>query len=1092
MKSLLLTLSAITALTLSSFGQTSSPSTNVNIPTQPSNFISSQSHLGDEKYENKAAFRKMVSDRNYPNGNQNFGRYLEEMVNYRNSSPQQLVANWNYVDASGNLNNDVGRASTITIDTINNGRFYVCTPHSGVWVTNDNGITYTPITESLPTQNTSCLVIDPSNTNNLYLATGTYQGDMPANSMGIFKTTDAGATWNATGLTFSPASAFTAGDLVINPLNTSSLLAATTDGLYRTFDSGTSWTKIISDSISSVRFKPGDTTMIYALGSRYYHSSNSGTTFTQISSGINVSFQWKYQYYLRTSAITPDVVYLFTSGGFANPNFNTKMYIHKSTDSGLTFSILDSLINEVAYQVDASQTNPDKFISGYWNVWIKENGSSPFIRLTQTNSAGPFQYMHADQRGISFDPHNDSTIYFCNDGGLYRTSDNGTSFQNITGNMQLAHLYDFAHSQDTAYKILVATLDVSPYMIGTNGIDQTFTQFVEGFATDMSPVNHNRFYLSHQNPSFTINSGASFYPSTHPLIINSSYYKNSLQYDACDENVCYFTSFNDVFKSTNAGQLFRNFIRTTYNPMNNFLGTPQGYVVSRANPQYIYVYYKDSVYVTTNGQNPMTNITGNLPVSSAVISHMVVDPVNENNVWISFSGYSAGNKVLFSSNAGQTWTNISAGLPNALVCQQGVSGALYAATDGGVFYIDNSFSNWQSYNTGLPNVIINSIDIQRNIGKLRVATFGRGVWESDLFQPTPANYVLPPVALFEPDATNACISEDIQMNNYSCGIVDSVQWIFQGGTPATSTDYSPTVSYSSAGTYSITLIAYNAGGSDTLNLTNCVIVEQPATLPFYEPVANLNQFVLPNGMVATDPDGDGNTWSRGYWTDGSTGPDDDHIYTNNFSYNIFGLEEKIIFPQMDLTGTINPKLFFYRSYAQRSSFTTDSLKIAAKMCGGTDSIFYAKGGIQLSTVPFYESTTFWIPNSPSQWALDSVDLTSFAGDPAVTITFINKGYNGQLLYIDEFRIRETSSVGLNEIEDGDIIAFPNPAKDQFHIRSSNQPIETISLKDASGRTVLTKYFSSVNDASIDISDLANGVYFLMVNEKQFKKLVLVH
>ncbi len=198
--------------------------------------------------------------------------------------------------------------------------------------------------------------------------------------------------------------------------------------------------------------------------------------------------------------------------------------IHKSTDNGLTFSLLDSLFGEVCYQWDVSQTTPDKIISGYWNVWLKENASTPFVRLTQTNQSGPYQYMHADQRGISFDPFNDDIIYFCNDGGLYRTINNGSTFQNITANMQLSHFYDFAHSQTTDYKILVAPLDVSPFIIGNSGINVTFPQFVEAFSSSMSPVNENYFYLSHQNPSFTINSGASFYPSSHPLIGNASYW----------------------------------------------------------------------------------------------------------------------------------------------------------------------------------------------------------------------------------------------------------------------------------------------------------------------------------------------------------------------------------------------------------------------------------------------------------------------------------------------------------------------------------------------------------------------------------------
>src|SRR6185369_8794450 len=104
--------------------------------------------------------------------------------------------------ATGNVNEDVGRTTSITFDTINNGRFYVCSNNSGVWLTNNNGVSYTPITEALPVQSVSCLVIDPSNTDVLYLGTGTHNGDMLKNSIGVYKSIDGGLTWNATGLTF--------------------------------------------------------------------------------------------------------------------------------------------------------------------------------------------------------------------------------------------------------------------------------------------------------------------------------------------------------------------------------------------------------------------------------------------------------------------------------------------------------------------------------------------------------------------------------------------------------------------------------------------------------------------------------------------------------------------------------------------------------------------------------------------------------------------------------------------------------------------------------------------------------------------------
>lgn len=1035
--------------------------------------------------ENKSALRKMMYERNFPEtGTNNFGRYTTELLNYRNASPQQLNANWSYVDASGNLYDDVGRTASITIDTINSGRLYVCTPHSGLWRSDNNGATYTPLTESLATQNTSCLVVDPSNTNNLYLATGTFQMDMPANSMGIYISNDAGVTWNLSGLAFSPSDTIYIGDLIINPQNSNSLLAATSDGLYRTYDSGISWTKIINDIITSVRFKPGDTTVIYAASTEFYRSNNSGSSFIPVTAGINNTFQWRYRFYVRTSSSFPNHVYYVTAGGWANPNFYAEMYVHKSVDNGLTFSVTDTLTGEACVQFDVSQQTEDKFVAGYRNTFKKEGTSSPFTSLTQWYAPQSPFYMHADQRYIAFDPRNDSTVYFCNDGGLYRQQNNINNSINITSDLQLAHLYNFANSSNTDYKILVASLDVYPYIIGNSGISQTFSQFVEAFATHMSPLNDDIYSMSMYYPGFTINDGNTFFSSNNPVIQWGFFNSDNFQYDACDTSTCYFSYFNDIMKSTDYGANFMYHARTTYNPQNNFIKNPEGFVVCRSNPRYIYVYYIDSVYVTKDGSNNFSNISSGLPVGTAAISHMVVDPTNENNAWISFSGYSSGNKVFHTTDAGQTWTNISAGLPNipinVLTCQNGIPGALYAGTDGGVFYTDNNLSSWQLYSTNLPSTMVTDLEIQYNLGKIRAATFGRGVWESDLYQPVPSGFQLPPVALFRSETTHGCPGELINFANISCGVVDSVLWLFPNGTPLTSVSYSPSVSYASPGMYLVTLVAYNSGGSDTLTITDYIEIASPLPLPYYEPVSDLNAFVLPSGSWTTEVNGDDVNWNRGWWTDGVSGGGDDFLYYDNYYYNLNGIEERITFPTFDLTGTIEPKLFFYRSYQRRDLTSNDTLNIYIKPCGGNEIKAFSKGGPWLANIPGYYNANYWIPGQPSHWQLDSVDLTPYAG-LKVVIAFGNQGYGGQILYIDDFRVIETNFTGVSEHhQQNGISVFPNPATNVVHIRSEKYFSTPVIITDPAGK-VLMNIVPSGREFDLDISFLADGIYFLQAN-----------
>lgn len=1041
--------------------------------------------------ENKNQLKKMCDDRHKNKTNKlSFGPFEDHMMAFRKSLTQgNRNANWSYISANGAYLNDVGRTTSITFDTLHPNKFYVCSNNSGVWLTENNGLSYTPITENLPTQSVSCLVIDYINTNILYLATGMHNQDMPYNSLGVYKSMDGGQTWNPTGLTFTSSQQITIADLIMNHQNPNILLAATSDGLYKTINAGLSWTKVIYDDIRSVRFHPTDTNIVYASGFNYYHSTDAANSFTQINIGFANNNQWHYENFVRTTKAAPDVLYLVINGLIGSPSFTPNTIIYKSNDQGLTFSVLESIGGEVLPQFEVSQKTEDRFIYGYRRTYKKENSAAPFTQVSNWYSSA-LPYMHADQRGIAFSPYNDSTIYYCNDGGLYVSTDNANSFQNITQNMQLGHLYSISHSQQNNYKIIASTLDVSPFILGNNGISQTFTQLVESFNSSMNPINDNKFWIAHQTPYFTMDGGSSFYTSSSPEIGNMSYLQHDFQYNECEENTSYYGSYSNIYKSIDNGLSYQQLAVTPYNPVNSFFESPTGISIARANPEYIYVYYSDSVYVSKTGNSNFINITNGLPTDSANIGHLAIDPTNENKIWICFKGYANGNKVFYSNNAGQTWTNMSAGIPNIsvnkLVCQNGIDGAIYAATDGGVFYKDNNFTTWQYFNDGMPAVIVNDIEIQYNLGKIRAGTFGRGVWESDLYSPVPANFILPPVALFQVNNTESCPGEVLQFVNNSCGIVDSVKWIFNGGTPAFSNLNNPTVSYSVPGNYDVVLIAYNQGGTDTLTRTNIIHINPSQTLPYYEPVADTNIFIFPEGCYANDPNSDNNNWLRIYYATGAGGINDDYMQFNNWNYNDNGIETKLYFPPVDLSNAVNPKLFFYRSYQRRNTTNNDTLIVYAKACGNTETLVYKKGGAQLANIGGFGSVNYWMPSDQSHWIKDSVNLSQFAGQNSVIFNFSNKGFGGQIMYIDDFLVKDTPLLTSGQLHnESKVVVYPNPFVDEVYMECLTAKKRKIVLYDLLGKEFIHE---ETNDTkfNLNLEILEKGIYFLHVNEQVFK------
>jgi hypothetical protein len=109
--------------------------------------------------------------------------------------------------------------------------------------------------------------------------------------------------------------------------------------------------------------------------------------------------------------------------------------------------------------------------------------------------------------------------------------------------------------------------------------------------------------------------------------------------------------------------------------------------------------------------------------------------VVDNNPNLLYAAHQYG--VYKTTDAGNTWTDISAGLPSipvtSIVHQKGGPEALYAGTSLGIYYTDSTMNTWIPFMDGLPNVSISELEISYCAGKLRAATFGRGVWESDLY-----------------------------------------------------------------------------------------------------------------------------------------------------------------------------------------------------------------------------------------------------------------------------------------------------------------------------------------------------------------------
>jgi PKD repeat protein len=746
---------------------------------------------------------------------------LQESKSFLKSSTSTWSPVGPYTTSSGY--NGIGRINTIEFHPTDPDTWFVGTPGGGLWKTTDAGASWSPLTDFLTNLGISDVAISSSNPNIIYIATGDRDA-RDTYSFGVLKSTDGGTTWNNTGLTSTVQNGWTTNRILINPSNENIVLVATGDGIYRSTDAGATFSHVqTSGHFITMEFNPADPNVVYAgefdywnEQARFYKSTNNGQSWTQVTNGLPTADCRRM--HIGVSQANASYVYLITVD-----NVNGMEGFYRSSNAGSSFSLMSSSPNVLEsgdgtgtggqgwydLSLAVSQTNAEEVYVGGVNMWKSSNGGSNFFKMTHWYNDGS-TVIHADQHWFTF--HNND-LFVCNDGGLYVSSDGANSFVDRTNGLNITQYYRISNDQNTNDKLIAGAQD--------NGSDV----LNGGIWNDVTGGDGMHCLIDHTDPNIVFSSsqygtiyrssdGGVNFTDVSPSAGNGAWI-TPYEMDPTDNNVMY-CGYDDIYKSFDNGV---NWTQITSGLSNESLRHIQ---ISESNSNVVYCATYEKLYKSIDSGNTFTDVTGSLPVGNASISSICIDPLDQNRVWVTFSGYSSGEKVFRTDNGSASWTNQSGSLPNLpaniLVYQEGANGLLYVGTDVGVYYWSPQTLTWDIYGTDLPNVIVNDLDIQYGQGVIRAATYGRGVWEIPL-QPT-----APPTADFTAPITGVCEGATINFDNLSLQGA-TYSWIFNGGTPSTSTAENPVIQYDIAGLYDVQLIAYNQTSSDTLVLQNYIQVE---------------------------------------------------------------------------------------------------------------------------------------------------------------------------------------------------------------------------------------------------------------------------
>ena len=663
-----------------------------------------------------------------------------------------------------------GRTRAIVIHPTNPRIMWVAAVAGGIWKTTDGGLSWGPLADFMASLNVSSLILDPRNPDVLYAGTGEGFYNLDAfRGAGVFRSINGGATWEQLPETK------TASFIFVNRLAISSdgsaLLAATREGMFRS-------TNFRTPNIATVSFAPvGELRgrdILYVgcsqapssrrcvaggRGRTAYFSADHGSSWS-MATGLprgNPAERFRGRVELAIASADPEVVYASIDDQDGE--------VYRSTDAGQTYTLRNSgtqylsgqgWYNNAIWAGDPK--NPDVVVVGGLDLYRSMDAGSTLTQISEWWRAP--RSAHADQHAIVVDPRYDGvanrTVYFANDGGIYRNDDVLTAapsvgWVSLNNNFGVTQFYGAAGNPFSG-RLVGGTQDNGTLLYrappGPSTGPNAYTAMFGGdggFAA-ADPTNPNFMY------------GEYVYLQIHRSV-NGGESANYIYAGIGDANnsagALFIAPF--ILDPANPNWMLAGG-RSLWRSENVKAATPnwreikaaaegepkisaieaRGGTGATTGSERVWVGHTDGeVFRSTNGvarQPTWTRVDENGPrrLPKRFVTRIRLDPRDLNRVYVTFAGFEVEN-LWRSTDNGNTWASLGQ-LPPASVYDVTVhpanSSLLYAATEVGLFASDNGGTNWWPSNEGPANVAVQELFWMSEI--LVAATHGRGVFWIDL------------------------------------------------------------------------------------------------------------------------------------------------------------------------------------------------------------------------------------------------------------------------------------------------------------------------------------------------------------------------
>jgi photosystem II stability/assembly factor-like uncharacterized protein len=684
-----------------------------------------------------------------------------------------------------------GRIHDVEVDPTDHSTFYVATAGGGLWKTTNHGILWTPIFDATGENAFGDVAIFAGNPNIVWAGTGEQNNRQSSTwGGGIYRSTDAGATWTFLGLRETSSIA----KVVLHPTDPNTAYVAAVGnlwrptaerGVYRTTDAGASWTRVLTvDTLTGATdlvMDPRDPQVLYAAtyqrlrtgfgfngggpGSAIWKSTNGGTTWTRLENGVPSDDKGRIG--LSIARSRPDVLVATIEHPSAGGTYRTE-------DAGATWKRLSGTNPRPMYYSKPSidPTNDQRV----WMMGVQpaksEDGGNTFEPMP--NSPTYDLGLKDDHHALWIDPTNPRHILLGGDGGLHESWDLGYTYARIN-NFSIGQFYRIAVDDRDPYWIYGGMQDAHSWMgpsatnhwmgilnsdwvqigfsdgtghaVGKEGARHVYSTSSGGSITRVDAITGDRYTIQPMAPS-----GESYrFDWTAPVVASQhtegTVYLGANKLLISRDSGSTWTATKDLTRSVNrdtlriAGVLTTE-IRHSRNDGESNFSEITTMAESPVDAKVLWVGTDDgNVQLSRDGGATWTELSRNIRgvKDGSFVDRIVASGAGAGTAFVTFDNHRSGDfapYIFRTTDFGRTWTRVTSGLPDgnpvrSIAEYPGAPNVLVAGTERFLHYTLDSGATWTRLTANLPPTRYDDIVIHPRTKDIVLGTHGRSIWVLD-------------------------------------------------------------------------------------------------------------------------------------------------------------------------------------------------------------------------------------------------------------------------------------------------------------------------------------------------------------------------